>query len=264
MTAAVVGERHLEHLDPELFDQIARFCQMPPREGQPTLLRGVIKNPQGFFGEAHIEQMMRNPWLVERMGLFRDTKQVPPPGMDHTEVSKRLQSPYTADFVAQELAKGDVSLLLRALQRVPGAVHDLCVALAATGWPTAIASGFETPPSRQALATHWDATSLAVLQMAGAKRWLIWRPAAGADSFEAWSACNGGSDYTDDERAVMTPSHAHTDVVLHPGDVLLLPVGWSHAPVAIGDRSLHVSVSPLSREVYDGCGGDENHKLDLL
>lgn len=263
-TAVAAGGRHLAHLDRTTFDRLAALSKVPYTEVEPTVFKAAVRDPQGFFGEPLIETMMGNPWLVERFGLFRDTKQVPPPGMDHAEVSKRLQSPYTTQFVAGERRKGDVSVIYRAVQRTSGPVHDLCAALAATGWPTAIASGFETPPTGQALATHWDVTPVFAFQTAGVKRWQIWGPVANGDNFDHWNDRKGGTVYTDDEQAALLPERVVVDVVLEPGDVLFLPAGWPHAPIAVGGLSLHASISPLTREVYDGCGGDENHKLDPL
>lgn len=89
-------------------------------------------------------------------------------------------------------------------------------------------SAFITPPGAQGLLWHWDQALGVIVQLAGAKRWELWRPVVDApvrnylsSMSEAWEADfvtrwqESGPDLTFD---------------LEPGDVLVLPRGWVHNP----------------------------------
>ena len=85
--------------------------------------------------------------------------------------------------------------------------------------------------SEPGFAAHWDSHDVIVLQLAGRKTWSIYKPSRpnplGGDQFEA-------------PPAGQAPDH---DETLEDGDVLYLPRGWIHAPLPLGEPSLHLTIS---------------------
>lgn len=78
---------------------------------------------------------------------------------------------------------------------------------------------------------HWDHHDVLVLQLAGRKKWSIYRPThmnpLRGDPFVP----PGKEDTPDFEE------------LLEDGDLLYVPRGWIHAPVPAGDLSLHLTIS---------------------
>lgn len=78
---------------------------------------------------------------------------------------------------------------------------------------------------------HWDYHDVIVLQLAGRKQWSIYKPTRPdplrGDAFEA-------------PLAGATPECVE---MLEDGDVLYLPRGWIHAPVPVGEPSLHLTIA---------------------
>ncbi|MGW1498530.1 JmjC domain-containing protein [Streptomyces mirabilis] len=124
-----------------------------------------------------------------------------------------------AEGIARQLGRGS-TLVLQGLQRFHPKAGRLTRALAGDLGARVFANAYLTPDSAQGFAEHTDPYSAFLVQLAGAKRWLV-RPSADAPVEE---------------------------VILRPLDVLWLPAGWLHAGVALpGGPSVHLTlaVNPL-------------------
>ncbi|WP_257138785.1 cupin domain-containing protein [Streptomyces sp. rh34] len=105
---------------------------------------------------------------------------------------------------------------------------------------------FVTPPGCQGLLHHWDQQMAVIVQIAGIKRWQLWRPMfpspmrAYQESFRVWDPS-------------FIPQWAATgpdlEVDLRPGQSLLLPRGWVHNPHVLDAqaRSIHLTFAIRER-----------------
>jgi lysine-specific demethylase/histidyl-hydroxylase NO66 len=106
----------------------------------------------------------------------------------------------------------------------------------------AVASGcevqahvFATGPGFGGLDPHADGEDNFLIQLSGEKRWSLW-PAAGVSPTREQAADLG-------EPAV--------EVLLRPGDVLYIPLGWFHAATAGSEGSLHLTYQVVPRFLLD-------------
>ncbi|WP_432152097.1 JmjC domain-containing protein [Streptomyces sp. bgisy029] len=105
---------------------------------------------------------------------------------------------------------------------------------------------FVTPPGRQGLLHHWDQQMAVIAQIAGIKRWRLWRPMFPfpmreyQESFRVWDP-----GFIPRWEA-MGPD---LEVDLRPGQSLLLPRGWVHHPHALDSevRSIHLTFAIRER-----------------
>jgi lysine-specific demethylase/histidyl-hydroxylase NO66 len=75
---------------------------------------------------------------------------------------------------------------------------------------------------------HWDSHDVFVCQVAGQKRWPVFRPTM------PWPLRNSF------EGEIVNPSIVWEGVLTH-GDALYVPRGWPHQPVAITSPSVHIT-----------------------
>ncbi|MET8060642.1 JmjC domain-containing protein [Streptomyces microflavus] len=105
---------------------------------------------------------------------------------------------------------------------------------------------FVTPPGRQGLLHHWDQQMAVIVQIAGIKRWQLWRPMFPSpmrkyqESFRVWDP-----GFIPRWEA-MGPD---LEIDLRPGQSLLLPRGWVHNPHALDSevRSIHLTFAIRER-----------------
>ncbi|MGZ2355779.1 cupin domain-containing protein [Streptomyces sp. 372A] len=135
----------------------------------------------------------------------------------------------------REFADG-ATLVLQALQRTWAPVGDLTAALAAELGHPVQANAYVTPPQNRGFDAHYDVHDVFVLQIEGAKRWIVHRPVH-PDPLR-------DQPWTDHRGAVAEAAggEPHLDTVLGPGDVLYLPRGWLHAAEAQGEVAVHLTL----------------------
>ncbi|UQT61914.1 cupin domain-containing protein [Streptomyces durmitorensis] len=128
------------------------------------------------------------------------------------------------------------TLVLQALQRTWGPVADFSARLSTELGHPVQANAYVTPPQNRGFDDHYDVHDVFVLQIAGAKRWLVREPVH-PDPLR-------DQPWTDRRSAVAEAAkgQAHIDTVLEPGDVLYLPRGWLHAAQAQGEVSIHLTL----------------------
>ncbi|MFI7386174.1 cupin domain-containing protein [Streptomyces sp. NPDC049813] len=128
------------------------------------------------------------------------------------------------------------TLVLQALQRTWDPVAQFTSRLATELGHPVQANAYVTPPQNRGFDAHYDVHDVFVLQVAGAKRWVIHEPVL-RDPLrdQPWT----------EHRAAVAEAAAgrpYIDTVLEPGDVLYLPRGWLHAAQAQGAVSIHLTL----------------------
>ena len=128
------------------------------------------------------------------------------------------------------------TLVLQALHRTWEPVADFSAALSGELGHPVQANAYITPPQNRGFDDHYDVHDVFVLQIEGAKRWVLHEPVH-PDPLR-------DQPWTDRRSAVAEAAkgEAHLDVVLEPGDALYLPRGWLHAAQAQGAVSIHLTL----------------------
>ncbi|MFF1714987.1 cupin domain-containing protein [Streptomyces sp. NPDC058268] len=128
------------------------------------------------------------------------------------------------------------TLVLQALQRTWGPVADFTAGLSTELGHPVQANAYVTPPQNRGFDDHYDVHDVFVLQIDGAKRWLVHQPVH-PDPLrdQPWTDRRGAV-------AEAAKGEAYIDTVLEPGDVLYLPRGWLHAAQAQGEVSIHLTL----------------------
>jgi ribosomal protein L16 Arg81 hydroxylase len=132
------------------------------------------------------------------------------------------------------------------LQRVmPYLAHLTRTIQQETGYSNYV-HAFLTPPGNQGLLHHWDQQMAVIAQVAGTKRWELWRPPVEApmreynESFRVWR-----------DSFIPEWQAAGPDVVidLEAGQSLVLPRGWVHNPHALNSHedSIHLTFAIRER-----------------
>jgi len=97
---------------------------------------------------------------------------------------------------------------------------------------------FITPPSKQAFDFHFDSVSAFVMQVEGTKKWTLIPPLVEAPVASMAAPTINLSDVPPELLA-----KAQT-IVLNEGDVMLIPIGWSHLAENIGSvPSTHITIT---------------------
>nr|WP_250293939.1 cupin domain-containing protein [Streptomyces atroolivaceus] len=129
------------------------------------------------------------------------------------------------------------TLVLQALHRTWEPVTDLVSVLSTELGHPVQANAYVTPPQNRGFDAHYDVHDVFVLQIEGAKRWVVHEPVL-PDPLrdQPWTDRRSA---VADQAAHGTP---HMDTVLRPGDVLYLPRGWLHSAQAQGQVSIHLTL----------------------
>ena len=163
-------------------------------------------------------------------------------------------SGYTTDLAWRPAAFTGVADVPRVLEEFePGAtivlqgLHHLWLPLARYcrqleayfGHPVQ-ANAYYTPAGSQGLPVHHDTHEVISLQVAGAKRWLVYEPALELPL--------KNQRY---RSALGAPGEPVLDVTLRAGDTLYLPRGWLHQALTSDEDSLHITVGINVRRWID-------------
>ncbi|MFI1991657.1 cupin domain-containing protein [Actinoplanes sp. NPDC020271] len=207
----------------------------------PLLSRAAdLGGPDGFrdlLSSAAVDELLsrrglRTPFLrVAQQGKVLPGGRYTGGGGPGAEITDQVH-----DEQVMRLFADGATLVLQGLHRIWEPLIDFTGRLGAELDRPLQVNAYLTPPSSQGFATHYDTHDVFVLQVEGAKRWIIHPPVL-PDPLERqpW----GGRA---DEVAATAEGRAALDVVLQPGDALYLPRGWLHSARTENGRSLHVTV----------------------
>ena len=209
---------------------LKQFVHIPGKAGRFTpLLRWDELN-------AILEQHRLTP---PRLKLYRDGQPLDPslyltPAMFGVP---RLD----AGRLAIALAQG-ASLILDDAQEVAPRVRDLMGVFQDALHTDAFANLYAGWHSQKAFSGHWDPQEAVVLQLAGRKRWRVWRPTR-LHPLQ--------NDSEQPEPPTVAPAW---EGVLNDGDVLYIPRGWWHDAFPLNEPSLHLTVSLTPPTALDYLG----------
>jgi hypothetical protein len=145
-----------------------------------------------------------------------------------------------AGGVAVALAQG-ASLILDDAQEVAPRVRDLMTSFQERLHTDAFANLYAGWHSQNAFNRHWDSQEAMVLQLAGRKRWKVYRPTR-------------AHPLQNDLEAPPPPVAPVWDGILNDGDTLYIPRGWWHEAFPLNEPSLHITVSLTPPTALDYLG----------
>ena len=146
-----------------------------------------------------------------------------------------------AGRLAIALAQG-ASLILDDAQELAPRVRDLMGVFQDSLRTDAFANLYAGWHSQNAFNRHWDAQEAMVLQLAGRKRWRVWRPTRLHPL------------QNDSEPPAPPTAGPAWEGVLNDGDVLYIPRGWWHDAFPLNEPSLHLTVSLTPPTALDYLG----------
>src|SRR5581483_8017293 len=137
------------------------------------------------------------------------------------------------------LAQG-ASLILDDVQEMAPQVRDLMGAFQDALQTDAFANLYAGWHNNNAFSRHWDPQEAVVLQLAGRKRWRVYRPTR-----------PNPLQHDDVPPPTAAPAWEGT---INDGDVLYIPRGWWHDAFPLGEPSLHLTVSLTPPTALDYLG----------
>jgi lysine-specific demethylase/histidyl-hydroxylase NO66 len=214
---------------------------------RPLLSRGAELRAsfEDLLSLADVDELLsrrglRTPFVrVAKDGTVHDSERYTGSGGAGAEVADQVLD----DRVLTLFADGS-TVVLQGLHRTWPPLVELAGTLGAElGHPVQV-NAYVTPPQNRGFSAHYDVHDVFVLQVAGAKRWVVHEPVHPAPlRDQPWT-----------QRRVAVAEAAATgepvvDAVLRPGDALYLPRGYLHAAEALGDVSVHLTlgVHPVTR-----------------
>jgi hypothetical protein len=138
-----------------------------------------------------------------------------------------------------EKLRDGATLILDAVNEFGGPLQDLCAGLADEFSASSQANLYACWGMSQGFDVHWDDHDVFVIQLAGAKRWMLYgstRPAPLRRDL--------GEDHP-------RPTEPLDEIILQAGDMLYLPRGYWHAAVGTGGPTLHLTVGLTRKTGYD-------------
>jgi hypothetical protein len=203
-------------------------------ERKPLLVeRDEPRRFADLLSTADVERLVCSGGL--RFPAFRVVKegaQIPLPEYT-TDLSWRPK-PFTGtadpERVAAAFADG-ATIVLQALHHNWLPLATFCRALERELGHPVQANSYYTPRRSQGFAVHHDTHDVFVLQVEGAKRWLVYDPVLELPlKHQRWS------------KELGAPGPLVLDLTLRAGDTLYLPRGWLHEALTSETDSLHVTV----------------------
>lgn len=135
-------------------------------------------------------------------------------------------------------------------------VHAMCSVLSEAFLARVYAFLFLVYEPERPCGIHWDSYDMFICQVAGCKKWPIYKPIYRSSLFDP-----SRSHYKD------PPSELVQEFKLEAGDGLYIPRGWPHDPVAVAGPSLHVAfaiTTPTGIDLLDWVRADLNKNCEDL
>jgi lysine-specific demethylase/histidyl-hydroxylase NO66 len=187
------------------------------------------------------ERGLRTPFIrVVKDGAIVDSSRYTGTG----GVGAMVNDQVIDDGILELFASGH-TVVLQGLHRFWPPLIDFAGALGSElGHPVQI-NAYITPQASQGFAAHYDVHDVFVLQIAGAKKWIL------HDSVHPEPLRN--QPWTQHRSAVLSRAEETplSDDVLEAGDVLYVPRGYIHSAEALGDISIHLTLGVQAYTRYD-------------
>ena len=205
--------------------------------GRRALLSRGVSDFSDLFSSRAVDELisargLRSPFLrVAKDGATLPTASFTSPAGVGATIGDQLD-----DTKLWKQFHAGATLVLQALQRTWEPIGEFSSALSRELGNPVQANAYITPPQNQGFDDHYDVHDVFVLQIEGAKRWVIHAP--------VFDAPLRDQPWTDRREAVGRAAQTDPviDAVLEPGDALYLPRGWLHAATAQGEVSIHLTL----------------------
>lgn len=141
-----------------------------------------------------------------------------------------------SDDKVRRLLDGGATVVLQALHRTWTPIADFSAALASElGHPVQV-NAYVTPAASQGFSAHYDVHDVFVVQVHGAKRWVVHPPVLVSPlRSQTWDARAGQVEAAASQKPLL-------EADLAPGDVLYLPRGFVHSARALGGLTIHLTI----------------------
>ena len=210
--------------------------------GREALLESLDERDAGdafadLFSPEAVDQLiaergLRAPFLrIAKSGSALPDAQFTAPG----GVGAGVPDQVSEDKVRRLFADG-ATIVLQGLHRTWTPIRDFSQALASElGHPVQV-NAYVTPASNQGFSAHYDVHDVFVLQITGAKHWVVHDPVWPVPlRSQTWDAHAS-------EVAAMASGPPIIETDLSPGDVLYLPRGFVHSARALGGTTIHLTI----------------------
>ncbi len=201
-----------------------------------------------LFSRRDANRLLATGLRTSSVRLVRGDQQLGADQFGHRATGDHpTDAPYIdTERIAARLRDG-YSLVMRSLHRYHPPLRKFAQELSRElGYGVRI-NAYITPPSAQAVGTHFDLQDVFVLQVEGEKEWNIRPPVIEKPlSTEDWHQMGR----TRREKLLRISSNADS-IVLAPGDVLYLPRGYLHDARATDTTSIQLTVAVMTMTRFD-------------
>ncbi|MFF2080486.1 JmjC domain-containing protein [Kitasatospora sp. NPDC058162] len=138
---------------------------------------------------------------------------------------------------------------LREIQTTVPYLAKFCAQVQAETGYTLYVSAIITPTGETGLTHHWDQTTVLVAQLSGRKHWPLWAPTVRHPMDDY---LDSPTEWTEEMQQAWDTTKPFATFDLEPGDTLVVPRGWVHAPICTGDEpSFHLTFALRERTPLD-------------
>jgi Cupin superfamily protein len=221
-------------------------------KGYPDKYKGLFDG-ETFIRALSIQSPTQEDFLRASFDKKTDSKAMPSPQPDEW-----ASNAFRASIEqAVPLFKAGATLCATQIEsRVPALVPFVAAIKRQLGYPGKVCFNAYLSPPRTGFNWHFDARIASTLQIEGTKRWRFSnRPAVGWPPYNGAVRPDGTGQYTDpkgpiDSWAQIAPFDEKDtgEVLLEPGDLLILPAGVWHDACGgdTGSLALNLSFTPVS------------------
>jgi hypothetical protein len=232
---------------------------------KPLYVKGFRERYKGFFDGPSFIQAVSTPGRAAGELRASFDKKTPAAAKSAGEAADTTQAFPIAPELAGPLFEAGATLCLTDIDaRVPRLAHFVAAIKRQLGYPGRVSFNAYLSAPGSGLNWHFDGRIASTLQIEGSKKWrfsnrvaIEWPRGNGAH------LTDGSARYTDSkttaraewERLLPLDKNAVTEVVLEPGDLLILPAGTWHdaSGGASGSLALNLCFNPIS---YTSIVGD--------
>lgn len=192
-----------------------------------------------FSWDVLNDALERQRFTPRRLGLVHAGDRLPPARYMNAMNDGTFM--VDAAKLRDELSRG-ATLIFNSAEEVHRPLRDLCGAFERVVHRYVHANLYAGWRATRGFDVHWDDQNTVILQIAGRKRWRVWKPTRVAP-FKR--------DVVDTSPATRPDGPPDWERVLVQGDVLSVPRGWWHVAEPLDEPCLHLTVTVKDRTGID-------------
>jgi lysine-specific demethylase/histidyl-hydroxylase NO66 len=178
--------------------------------------------------------------------VFKGGSALPPEYFSHSRTRGRDREgdATRVEEVYRELNEG-ASLAVQFLEYIDDNISDFCMSLSTSIGTRVQANSYLTLSNNQTLNPHYDMHDVFVLQIEGAKDWIVWD-----DPVHLAMRKPSNSQLRASSLRRVRNSPPLFQGTMYPGDVLYIPRGFVHVAKTSSEHSLHITFGLLVRRLH--------------